>query len=337
MSSNLPKTGGSYRVLHCVRLGAPEDVLEFADRPRGPVPPGHVRVRVRAAGVNFPDLLMLAGEYQHKPPLPFIPGFEAAGDILEAAPDVAAWQPGMAVLVHCRTGAFAEELVAPVSALLPKPAHYSYEQAAAFPVAANTAWAGLVARGDLRRGERLLVLGAGGGTGMAAVALGAQLGARVIAVASSAAKRQAARQAGAEITLDSGNPDWPRELLALTADHGSDVVFDPVGGAAFHAAWKTVAPNGRYLVIGFASGERPSLPANKLLLRGAALIGVRAGEQLRRQPALEPLMRHNLSNWLVSGQGRPLVSEIHPFNRAARAISRLGQRQAVGKLVLRIA
>ena len=203
-------------------------------------------------------------------------------------------------------------------------------------MAANTAWAGLVARGDLRQGERLLVLGAGGGTGQAAVALGRQLGARVIAVASSTAKREAARQAGAEITLDASHPDWPQQLMEQTAGHGSDVVFDPVGGAAFHAAWKTVAPNGRYLVIGFASGERPRLAANKLLLRGAALIGVRAGEQLRRNPALEPLMQHSLTNWLVSGQGRPIVSEIHPFNRAARAIARLGQRQAVGKLVLRI-
>lgn len=336
MSHNLVKVEGHYRVLHCVRLGEPETALEFASLTRPPLPLGHVRVQVRAAGVNFPDLLMLAGEYQYKPPLPFIPGFEAAGEIIEKAADVKDWQLGMPVLVHCRTGAFAEELVAPASALLPKPESYSYEQAAAFPVAANTAWAGLVARGDLRRGERLLVLGAGGGTGLAAVALGAQLGARVIAVASSEAKRQAARQAGAELTLDSGNPDWPQELLALSAGHGSDVVFDPVGGAAFHAAWKTVAPNGRYLVIGFASGERPNLAANRLLLRGASLIGVRAGEQLRRQPALEPLMRHSLSRWLVSGQGRPLVSEIHPFNRAARAISRLGQRQAIGKLVLRI-
>lgn len=328
---------GSYRVLQCHRLGPPETALEFADIPRGPLPPGHVRVAVRAAGVNFPDLLILTGDYQHKPQLPFVPGFEASGDIVEIAPDVTGWRLGTPVLVHSRTGAFAEELVAPVSILLPKPPQYSYEQAAAFPVAANTAWGSLVVRGELRSGERLLVLGAGGGTGLAAVALGAQMGARVIAVASSEEKRRAARQAGAEVTLDANRETWPSEILALTDQRGVDVVFDPVGGAPFHAAWKTVAANGRYLVIGFASGDRPKLPANKLLLRGASLIGVRAGEQMRRNPALEPLMRQSLTTWLVSGQGRPLVSEIHPFNRAARAISRLGQRQVVGKLVLRIA
>ncbi len=325
-----------YTVLECVQLGQPERALAFATRPRGPLPPGHVRVAVRAAGINFPDLLMLAGEYQYKPSLPFVPGFEAAGTIIEMAPDVSGWRLGQAVLANCRTGAFAEELVVPDTSLLPKPEHYTFEQGAAFPVCASTAWAALVARGDLRSNERLLVLGAGGGTGLAAVALGHQLGARVIAIASTEEKRRAARQAGADYVLDASKPDWPMEVMNLTDQHGADVVFDPVGGDAFHAAWKTVAPNGRYLVIGFASGDRPSLAANRLLLRGASLIGVRAGEQLRRNPALEPLQRQSLAAWLASGKGRPLVSEIHPFNRAARAIVRLGERQVVGKLVLRI-
>ncbi len=325
-----------YTVLECVQLGQPEQALAFAKRPRGPLPPGHVRVAVRAAGINFPDLLMLAGEYQYKPSLPFVPGFEAAGTIIEMAPDVIGWRLGQAVLANCRTGALAEELVVPDTSLLPKPEHYTFEQAAAFPVCASTAWAGLVARGDLRSNERLLVLGAGGGTGLAAVALGHQLGARVIAIASTEEKRRAARQAGADFVLDASKPDWAMEVMNLTDQHGADVVFDPVGGDAFHAAWKTVAPNGRYLVIGFASGERPSLAANRLLLRGASLIGVRAGEQLRRNPALEPLQRQSLAAWLASGKGRPLVSEVHPFNRAARAIARLGERQVVGKLVLRI-
>jgi len=327
-----------YRAMLCRRLGPLEgpDAADFslAELPRQPLPPGHVRVGVKAAGVNFFDALMLRGDYQFKPPLPFTPGAEAAGIVLEAASDSGSWRPGDAVLLQCRLGAYAEEIVAPASALLRKPEDYSFAEAAAFPVGATTAWGALVARGGLQPGENLLVLGAGGGMGLAAVALGARLGARVFALASSAEKRQAALQAGAMQALDSADPDWPRQLLGDTG--GMQVVFDPVGGQTSGQALRSLAPQGRYLVVGFAAGEVPRIPANRLLLNETALIGVRAGEQIRRNPALAGSLRRALEDWLISGAGRPLVGEILPLGQAADALLRLTRRQVFGKLVLTI-
>ncbi len=325
-----------YRAMQCRKLGPPEgpEPAEFAlaQLPRESLPPGHVRVGLHAAGVNFFDALMLRGEYQFKPPLPFVPGAEAAGIVLEAAPG-SRWQPGDAVLLQCRLGAFAEELVAPEHALLRKPEGYSFAEAAAFPVGAMTAWGALAARGGLQAGEKLLVLGAGGGMGLAAVALGARLGAEVFALASTAEKRQAALQAGAVLALDGNDPDWPRQLKAAG---GMDMAFDPVGGATTSLALRALAPQARYLLVGFAAGEPPRIAANRLLLNETALIGVRAGEQVRRNPALAAPLRQALQDWLVSGAGRPLVGGILPLERANEALLRLAHRQVLGKLVLAI-
>jgi NADPH2:quinone reductase len=316
----------TYRAMLVRRLGSPE-VLEPADLPRQPLRPGEVRVAVRAAGVNFPDLLQVAGEYQHKPPLPFVPGFEAAGEIIETAADVTAWKPGDAVLLRT-SASYAEELAAPANALLPKPADWSWAEAAAFPVCASTAWIALLWRGRLQAGETLLVLGAGGGTGLAAVTLGAQSGAQVIAVASSAEKRTAAQQAGAAICIDPATEGWEKTVQA-------DVVFDPVGGEMFSTAWRALKPGGRWLVVGFAGGAIPRLPANRLLLKEAELIGVRAGEQARRVPAAAKALDQGLRDWLISGErGRPLIAGIYRLEEAAAALRQLADRKATGKLVL---
>lgn len=327
-----------YRAMQCRKLGPLEgpEAAEFAlaQLPRESLPPGHVRVGLRAAGVNFFDALMLRGEYQFKPPLPFVPGAEAAGIVLEAAPG-SRWQAGDAVLLQCRLGAFAEELVAPEHALLRKPEGYSFAEAAAFPVGAMTAWGALAARGGLQAGEKLLVLGAGGGMGLAAVALGSRLGAEVFALASSAEKHQAALQAGAKLALNSNDPDWPRQLKAATGG-GVDLAFDPVGGAATGHALRALAPQARYLLVGFAAGEPPRIAANRLLLNETALIGVRAGEQVRRNPALAAPLRQAMQDWLVSGVGRPLIGGILPLEQANEALLRLAQRQVLGKLVLAI-
>ncbi|MFN4310634.1 MAG: NADPH:quinone oxidoreductase family protein [Ferrovibrio sp.] len=317
-----------YRAMICRRLGPPE-VLEQAWLTRRALQPGEVRVAIRASGINFPDLLQIAGEYQHKPPMPFVPGLEAAGDIIEAAPDVTGWAPGDAVILRLRGGGYAEEAIVRAASLLSKPADWSYEEAAAFPVAAATAWTALVQRGHLRAGETLLVLGAGGGTGLAAVTLGTRLGARVVAVASSAEKRAVAQSAGADLCLDPAQPDWWRDVRA-------DVVFDPVGGALFDLAFRALAPGGRWLVVGFAAGDVPRPAANHLLLREAELIGVRAGEQGRRNPIAGVEQEQGLRNLLVGGQWRPRLGAIYQLDQAGAALRRMAQRQVTGKLALRI-
>lgn len=319
---------GSYRAILCRAPGPPEQLV-FATLPRPALQPHELRVKIRAAGVNYPDLLQVAGRYQHKPPLPFVPGFEAAGEIVEAGAAVTGWKPGDAVLLRARGGAYAEEIVATPDMLLPKPAGWSWEEAAAFPVAAATAWVALVPRGRLVAGETLLVLGAGGGTGLAAVSLGARLGARVVAVASSEAKRTAAAAAGAHLCLDPATTGWPEGVKA-------DVVFDPVGGALFATAWKALASGGRWLVVGFAGGEIAKPPANWLLLREAELIGVRAGEQGRRKPAAAGQLEAALKDRLVGGDraARPQIGGIYRLEEAAHALRLLADRNAVGKLVL---
>lgn len=319
---------GSYRAVLCRALGPPEQLV-FTTLPRPALQPHELRVRIRAAGVNYPDLLQVAGRYQHRPSLPFVPGFEAAGEIVEAGTAVTGWQPGDAVLLRARGGTYAEEIVARPEMLLPKPGAWSWEEAAAFPVAAATAWTALVARGRLSAGETLLVLGAGGGTGLAAVSLGARLGASVLAVASSEAKRAAAAAAGAHLCLDPANTGWPEGVNA-------DVVFDPVGGALFDTAWKALAPGGRWLVVGFAGGAIPKPAANRLLLRQAELIGVRAGEQARRDPAAARQLDAALRNWLVGGDrtARPQIGGVYRLEQAAHALRRLADRNAIGKLVL---
>jgi NADPH2:quinone reductase len=317
---------GTYRAVLCRWLGPPE-ALVLADLPRQALRPGEVRIAVRAAGVNFPDLLQVAGDYQHKPPLPFVPGFEVAGEIVETADDVTVYRAGDAVLLRSTNG-YAEELVAPAAALLPKPANWSWAEAAAFPVCAGTAWIALMWRGRLQSGETLLVLGAGGGTGLAAVALGAQAGAQVIAVASSAEKRAAAQRAGASLCIDPADEGWETSLQA-------DVVFDPVGGEIFGTAWRALKPGGRWLVVGFASGAIPRPPANRLLLKEAELIGIRAGEQARRNPAAARALDQGLREWLVGSQGgRPLIAGVYRLDEAAAALRQLADRKATGKLVL---
>lgn len=318
----------SYRAMQCVELGPPEG-LKLVEQSRPALADREVRVSIRAAGVNFPDLLQVAGQYQHKPPLPFVPGFEASGDIIEIGRGVTGWKAGEQVILRLRGGGYAEEVVARAEMLLPKPAHWSYEEAAAFPVAAATAWVALIPRGRLAGDETLLVLGAGGGTGLAAVSLGARLGAKVVAVASSEEKRKAAAAAGASICLDPATSGWTEGFRA-------NVVFDPVGDPLFSEAWRGLAPGGRWLVIGFAGGGFPRVPANRLLLREAELIGVRAGEQGRRDPATARQLNAALQDWLIGGNraARPQIGGIYRLERAADALRLLAERKAVGKLVL---
>jgi len=315
----------------CRELGPPS-VLRLEERAPAPLGPGQARVAMRAAGVNYPDLLMVAGGYQLRPPLPFTPGMEGAGVVVEAAPDAAPWRPGDRVIVRMRPGTFAEEVAVDADALLPMPASFSFEEAAAYMVGHGTAWHALADRGRLAAGETLLVHGASGGVGLAAVEVGKLLGARVIATGGDPAKLEAVRARGADETIDLRD-GFRERVLELTGGRGADVIYDPVGGEVFNGSLRCVAWRGRILVIGFPAGI-PNVPANLALLKGIAVVGVRAGEYARRDPALGRADRERLLKLADEGRLRPHVSHRLPLARAAEALELLRDRRVVGKAVL---
>jgi NADPH:quinone reductase len=321
------------RAVVCRVLEGPRS-LSVEERPPPPLGAGQVRVALGAAGVNFPDLLMTRGLYQMRPHLPFVLGLEGAGEIVECAADVEGWRPGMRVIVRLRPGTFAEEAVAPAARLFPAPANFDDAEAAAFSVGHRTAWHALVDRGRLRPGEVLLVHGAAGGVGLAAVEIGARLGARVIATAGDAAKLAVASSKGADEAINYRVADFREAVLALTGGAGADVIYDPVGGEVFKQSLSCIAWGGRLLVVGFSSGSIPAAAANYLLLKGASLIGVRVGEHGRRDPAAERRTLETLCRKAEAGELRPHLSHRLPLARAGEALELLEQRQVIGKAVL---
>jgi NADPH2:quinone reductase len=317
----------------CKAWGSPA-TLVVEDLPSPRPGAGEVVVDVKAAGVNFPDVLMIQGKYQVKPPLPFTPGVELAGIVKETGSGVTSARPGDAVVANVAFGAFAEECVVPAASLLPLPRGIDFAAAAGFTVAYGTAWHALKDRGQLRPGESLLVLGAAGGVGLAAVELGAALGARVIAAASSDEKLAVCRAHGAADTINYSTQDLRERLKAIVGAKGVDVVFDPVGGSLSEPALRSVAWRGRFLVIGFAGGEIPRLPANLPLLKGCAIVGVYWGAWLQQEPEASRREMGELAGWLADGRVRPRVSARYPLARAGDAISALAGRAATGKIVI---
>jgi len=321
------------RAVVCRELGGPRSLV-VEERPSPPLGPGEVRLALGAAGVNFPDLLMTRGLYQMRPELPFVLGLEGAGEVVECAPDVAGWRPGMRAIVRLRPGTFAEEVVAPAWRLFPAPVNFDDAEAAAFSVGHRTAWHALVERGRLRPGEVLLVHGAAGGVGLAAVELGARLGARVIATAGDAAKLEAVRVKGAAETVDHRTSDFREAVLELTGGKGADVVYDSVGGEVFKQSLRCIAWGGRLLTVGFVSGSIPTAAANYLLLKGASLVGVRVGEHGRRHPEAERRTLEMLCRMAEAGELSPHISHRLPLAQAAEALELLERRQVIGKAVL---
>jgi NADPH2:quinone reductase len=297
---------------------------------------GEVLLRVRAAALNFPDLLMARGLYQVKPPLPFVPGLECAGEVVAAAADVGWPRIGERVVYHAKTGAFAERLVAPAALLRPAPPGFDDAEAAAFGAVALTAWVALVRRGMLERGETLLVHGASGGTGLAAVQLGRHLGATVIATGRSAAKLQAAAAAGAQhtIVLEPAAANLRDAVLGLTAGRGADLIFDPVGGDVFDASLRCIAWGGRLLVVGFASGRIGTVPANLPLIKGFSVIGVRAGEYGRRDPERGEQNRRAVEALAARGLLKPHIGARVPFDDLPTAYRLLAEGRVAGKIVI---
>jgi NADPH2:quinone reductase len=324
------------RAWTCVELLADLAGLRLTEWPIPECGPQDVRVRVRAAALNFPDLLMTEGKYQHKPPLPFVAGMECAGEVEAVGSQVRLYRPGDKVCFNAHGGAFIEQLVAAESALRPLPEGLDFAQGAAYGVTALTAWVALVRRGALQRGETLLVHGASGGTGIAAVQLGRYLGATVIATGASAQKLEAARTAGADhcLPLRDGTTGLADEVKQLTHGRGADVIFDPVGGDLFDASVRCIAWGGRLLLIGFAGGRIATLPTNLALIKGFSVVGVRAGEYGRRDPQRGEENRRAVEALAAQGVFRPSIGARFPFERAKDAYRAMAERRAAGKIVL---
>lgn len=312
-------------------LGQPAVFTTLEDRPPGP---GEARVAIAACGLNFADLLMAEGRYQERPPLPFVPGLELAGTVVDLGPGTQGPAPGTRVAVYAGHGGLAERGCFAVDSLIPIPDGMTMAEAAGFQIAYGTSHLALEHKARLQKGETLLVLGAAGGVGLTAVEIGKRMGARVIACARGAEKLQIARAAGADEVIDSDHPDLKDALKALG---GADVVYDPVGGAAFDAALRATRPDGRLLAIGFASGTVPQVPANLLLVKNLTVIGFWWGGYLAFAPQVLRDSLTTLMRWHGEGGLRPHISHLLPLERLPEGLDLLRSRAATGKVVIEIA
>jgi NADPH:quinone reductase len=315
----------------CRELGPPES-LHLEIFAAVPLNPGQVRVAVRAAGINFPDILMAAGEYQLKPPLPFTPGVEAAGDVVEVN-DAKGVAIGDKVIVKMRHGAYCDEAVAVPAQLVKLPSTFDYAEGATFLAGHGTAYHALIDRGQVKPGEVLLVHGAGGGVGLAAVEMGKMLGATVIAAASSEEKLAVAKARGADHLVLYEREPFRDAVKRITDGRGADVVFDPVGGEVFENSMRCIAWGARLLIIGFTGGIGLA-KTNLLMIKGASVLGVRAGEAVRKNPALGEVRIKALTEWAEAGKIRPNVSHRLPLEDYARAMRLLIDRKAIGRVAL---
>ena len=319
----------------CKELG-PASKLVVEELPP-PVPgPGEAVVAVRAAGLNFFDTLIIEGKYQYKPDPPFSPAAEFAGIVKSIGSEVRQVKPGDRVMGFCGWGAAREEVAVPASALAAMPPSISFEEAAGLIVTFGTTFHALHDRAELRPGETLAVLGASGGVGQAAIELGKAMGARVIACASSEDKLAVCRLLGADEVVNYSQVELRDELKRLTDGRGVDVVYDPVGGTLSEAALRATGWDGRFLVIGFASGTIPKIPLNLVLLKGCAVVGVFWGDHVAREPDKHRANMAKLAELCDSGQIRPRIDRVFPLEEAAAALGELSRREAQGKVILAV-
>jgi len=308
--------------------------LTIEDLPTAAPGQGQVLVKVQVASVNFPDALMVQGKYQVKPPLPFTPGSEFSGVVKAVGPGVTRFKVGQNVLCPSLRGAFAEEVLAPEALLIPVAAGVDMAAAAGMPMTYGTCYHALKDRAQLKSGETLLVLGAGGGIGIAAVELGKLMGATVIAAASSDEKLQAAKSRGADHLINYSSEDLRARLKEIVGDKGVDVVLDPVGGPYAEPALRSTGWNGRFLVVGFAAGEIPKIPLKLTLLKGSAIVGVFWGDFVKRQPKDAQTEMAQLVEWLEHGKIKPLVSQRFKLADSKAALEAVYARKATGKIVI---
>lgn len=315
---------------------APVSDLRFAEFPAPVAGPGEVVINVAAAGVNYPDVLIVQGKYQAKPQVPFVPGSEASGRIASLGEGVTGLAVGDRVAAFTGAGAFAQQVKVKASQVYRLPDAVDLETAAGILITYGTSYHALKDRAALRPGETLLVLGASGGVGLTAVELGKRMGARVIAAASSPEKLALARAQGADELIDYASEDLRERVKALTDGRGVDVVYDPVGGPMSITAVKGLAWGGRHLVVGFAGGDIPAIPANLLLLKSAASLGVLWGMSLRADPDHHAANISQLLEWMAAGALRPAIDARMPLSDAVAALAHVEGRQAKGKVLLTV-
>ena len=310
------------------------DALQWRELPTPEPKPGEVRIAVRAASLNFPDLLIVEGKYQFKPPLPFVPGSEYAGTVDAVGEGVKHLKVGMHVAAIAGTGGFGTHACVDASRVIPLPPGFALEDGAAFAFTYGTSHHALMDRAQLQAGETVLVLGAAGGVGSAALQIAKAAGAKVIAAASTDEKCALCKQLGADETLNYSTQDVRETLKALTGGKGPDVVYDPVGGALAEPVFRSIAWRGRYLVIGFAGGGIPALPWNLALLKGASVVGVFWGDFVKREPKASAAALRQLAQWYGEGKIKPVLDRPLPMAEIRQAYQRMASRQVLGKLLL---
>ena len=310
------------------------DALTWKSLPTPEPKAGEVRIRIEAASLNFPDLLIVQNKYQMKPPLPFVPGSEYAGVIEAVGEGVTHLQVGQAVACLSGTGGFGTHTLAPAKLCMPLPAGFGPVDAAAFIMTYATSHHALLDRGQLKAGETVLVLGAAGGVGTAAIQIAKASGARVIAAASTQEKCDLCLAQGADATINYNKDNFRERLKELTEGKGPDVIYDPVGGDYAEPAFRSIAWRGRYLVVGFAAGPIPALPWNLALLKGASIVGVFWGDFSRRESAANAAMMQELAKWYGQGKIKPVIHKTMPMAELKQAYAEMGSRGVMGKLVM---
>jgi NADPH2:quinone reductase len=317
----------------CQAWGLP-DTLTVQDLPDPQPAAGQVVIDVQAAGVNFPDVLIIQGKYQFKPELPFTPGSEVAGTISAVADDVTGFKVGDQVIAFTAQGGFGQKLAVPVAALMPMPPGMDFDTAAAITLTYGTSHHAVVDRAALKAGETMLILGAAGGVGLAAIEIGKALGARIIACASSDEKLAVCKEHGADVLINYSKEDLREAIKAATGGKGPDVIYDPVGGEYAEPAFRSIGWRGRYLVVGFANGEIPKLPLNLTLLKGASLVGVFWGEYAKREPKANLAAMRQMIGWMQEGKIKPHISARYALADTAQALNDMAARKVTGKVVI---
>ena len=310
------------------------DALNWKELPTPSPKEGEVLIEIQAASLNFPDLLIVQNKYQFKPPLPFVPGSEYAGVVRAVGAGVTHLQEGQSVACLSGTGGFGTHTLAPAKLCMPLPAGFPAVDAAAFIMIYATSHHALIDRAQLQAGETVLVLGAAGGVGTAAIQIAKAAGARVIAAASTDEKCALCQRIGADATINYSKDNLREQIKALTEGKGPDVIYDPVGGDFAEPAFRSIAWRGRYLVVGFAAGPIPSLPLNLPLLKGASIVGVFWGDFSRREPKVNAAMMAELAQWYAQGKVKPVIDRTMPMAELKAAYAHMGSRGVMGKLVL---
>jgi NADPH:quinone reductase len=310
------------------------EALQWKELPTPQPKAGEVLIEIKAASLNFPDLLIVQNKYQMKPPLPFVPGSEYAGVVAAVGEGVTHLRPGQDVACLSGTGGFATHAIAPAALCMPLPPGFPHVDAAAFIMIYATSHHALVDRAQLKAGETVLVLGAAGGVGTSAIQIAKVLGARVIAAASSDEKCELCKSIGADATINYSRENLREAVAAATQGKGPDVIYDPVGGDLAEPAFRSIAWRGRYLVIGFASGPIPSLPLNLPLLKGASVVGVFWGGFAKNEPKASAAAMQELARWYAEGKIKPVIDRTMPMAELKAAYARMGSRAVKGKLVM---